>query len=162
MKHTFEKNVLRALFIFGIISLIHLIKKPPTKDWLLVFLFKGFLSSILDNLVVKKGYVTYPIKLFKSFDFSFIFDYLLYPVACVHFNQVTKKSSIPGILLKTLYFSIPMAVTEHFLEKKTKLLKFKKGWNSYTSFITLSITFLISRAFIAIVRKANNEPVPEN
>ncbi|MBM7652757.1 CBO0543 family protein [Neobacillus cucumis] len=162
MKHTLEKNILRALLIFGIISFINLIRKPPAKDWLLIFLFKGFLSSILDNIVVKKGYIKYPIKLFKSFDFSFIFDYLLYPITCVYYNQVTKKSNILGIVVKTFYFSIPMAVTEHLLEKKTSLLKFKKGWNSFTSFWTLSITFLISRAFIAIVRKANNSPVPKN
>jgi hypothetical protein len=162
MKHTLEKNILRALLIFGIISFIKLIIKPPTKDWLLIFLFKGFLSSILDNLVVKKGYIKYPIKLFKLFDFSFIFDYLLYPITCVYYNQVTKKSNILGIFVKVFYFSVPMAVTEHFLDKKTSLLKFKKGWNAFTSLWTLSITFLISRAFIAIVRKANNSPVPKN
>ena len=162
MKQTFEKNVLRTLLIIGIISFINLIRKPPTKDWLLIFLFKGFLSSILDNLIVKEGYIKYPIKLFKSFDFSFIFDYLLYPISCVYYNQVTAKSNIVGIFVKTFYFSIPMTVTEHFLEKKTALIKFKKGWNSLTSFCTLSITFLISRGFIAIVRKANNSPVPKN
>ncbi|TDK64090.1 hypothetical protein E2K98_04275 [Bacillus salipaludis] len=162
MKKTFEKSVLWALLIFGIISFINLIRKPPAKDWLLIFLFKGFLSSILDNLIVKKGYIKYPVKLLKTFDFSFIFDYLLYPITCVYYNQVTKKSNIFGVFLKVFYFSIPMTVTEHFLEKYTSLIKFKKGWNSFTSFYSLSITFLISRAFIAIVRKANNNPVPKN
>lgn len=156
MKHTFEKNALRALFIFGILSFLNLVRKTPVKDWLLVFLFKGFISSILDNVIVKKGYIRYPINLFKYFDFSFIFDYLLYPITCVYYNQVTRKSNILGILVKTLFFSIPMAVIEHFLEKKTSLIKFKKGWNSFISFGTLSITFLVSRAFIAIVRKADN------
>ncbi len=162
MKKTFEKSVLWALFIFGIISFINLIRKPPAKDWLLIFLFKGFLASILDNLIVKKGYIKYPVKLFKSFDFSFIFDYVLYPITCVYYNQVTKKSNIFGIFFKVFYFSIPMTVTEHLLEKYTSLIKFKKGWNSFTSFYSLSITFLIARAFIAIVRKADNNPVPKN
>jgi hypothetical protein len=162
MKHTLEKNILSALLIFGIISFINLMRKPPAKDWLLIFLFKGFISTLLDNITVKKGYIKYPIKLFKSFDISFIFDYLLYPISCVYYNQVTKKSNILGIIVKTFYFTIPMAVTEYFLEEKTSLIKFKNGWSSFTSFWTSSITLLMSRAFIAIVRKANNSPISKN
>src|SRR3954452_8655015 len=142
MKHTFGKNILRALLIFGIISLINLMRRPPIKDWLLIFLFKGVISTLLDNIIVKKGYIKYPINLFKYFDISFIFDYLLYPINCVYFNQVTKKSNILSIIVKTFYFTIPMAVTEYFLEKKTSLIKFKNGWNSFTSFWTSSITLL--------------------
>lgn len=162
MKKNSEKNILIILLIFGTISLLYSIRKPPVKDWLLIFLFKGFLSSILDNLLVKKGYIKYPVRLFESFDYSFIFDYLIFPVTCLFYNQVTKKSDILEILIKSLYFSVPMGVAEYFLEKKTRLIKFKKGWNSVTSFLTLTITFLISRTFIAIVRKANNTPVPKN
>ncbi|MBT2657922.1 hypothetical protein J7E81_22220 [Bacillus sp. ISL-18] len=159
MKHTLEKNILRALLIFGIISFINLMRKPPAKDWLLIFLFKGFISTLLDIIIVKKGYIKYPINLFKSFDISFIFDYLLYPINCVYYNQVTKKSNIFGIIVKSFFFTIPMAITEYFLEKKTSLIKFNNGWNSFTSFWTSSITLLMSRAFIAIVRKATNSPV---
>ncbi|MGV3464201.1 MAG: CBO0543 family protein [Heyndrickxia sp.] len=98
-------------------------------------------------MTVKKGYIKYPINLFKSFDIRFIFDYLLYPISCVYYNQITKKSNILGIMVKTFYFTIPMAVTE---------------WNSFTVFWTLSITFHISRAFIDIVRKAKNSPIAKN
>jgi hypothetical protein len=162
MNQKFEKNTLRLLLIFGLVSLVYSIRKPPVKDWLLVFFFKGFLSSILDNLLVKNGYLKYPVNLFKSFDYSFIFDYIIYPVTCLYYNQITAKSNILGILIKTLYFSVPMSVAEYVLEKKTKLIEFKKGWNSVTSFFSLTITFLISRTFIAIVRKMNNTPVQKD
>ncbi|WP_160725377.1 CBO0543 family protein [Bacillus sp. USDA818B3_A] len=162
MNRKFEKNTLRLLLLFGIISLLYSIRKPPVKDWLLIFLFKGFISSILDNLLVKKGYLKYPVNLFTSFDYSFIFDYLIYPVTCLFYNQLTMKSNILGILFKTLYFSVPMSVAEHFLEKHTRLIKFNKGWTSLTSFFALTFTFLISRTFIAIVRKMNNNPIPKN
>ncbi|TYS47635.1 CBO0543 family protein [Bacillus infantis] len=158
----FEKNTLRFLLVFGLISFINLMRKPPVKDWMLIFLFKGYISSILDKLLVRKGYITYPVKLVKSFDVSFIFDYLLYPVTCVYFNQVTKSSSPMGILIKSVCFSGPMAIVEHFFEKRTRLIRFKKGWSSATSFYSLTLTFLISRAFIAIIRKASKAPVPDN
>ncbi len=160
--HKFEKNTLRLLLIFGLLSFLNLMRKPPVKDWMLIFLFKGYLSSILDKLVTKKGYISYPVKLFKLFDISFIFDYLLYPIACVYYNQVTKSSNLLTIFMKSLYFSIPMTLVEHFFETRTSLIKFKKGWSSFTSFYTITITFLISRTFIAIIRKSPNTPVPRN
>jgi hypothetical protein len=161
-KQSVEKNILWFLLLFGIINFIKLIRKPPVKDWLIIFLLKGFLSSLLDAILVKKGYIKYPITLLKSVNISFGFDYLLHPIACVYYNQVTKSSNIVGIFIKALFFSIPMAVTEHFLEKKTKLIKFKKGWTSFTSFWTMTVTFLFSRLIIALVRKGDNTPVPEN
>ncbi|WP_305037887.1 CBO0543 family protein [Halalkalibacter wakoensis] len=125
-------------------------------------MFKGFLSSILDKLLVRGGYIKYPVKLAKCCDISFVFDYLIFPIICVYYNQVTKTSNLFGILTKTLYFSIPMGIIEHFFEKRTSLISFHKGWNSFISFLAVTITFLISRAFIAIIRKAPNKPVPEN
>lgn len=161
-KQSAEKNILWFLLIFGIISLIKINRKQPVKDWTIIFLLHGFLSSIFDTIVVKKGYVKYPVTLLKSVNISFGFDFLLFPIVCMYYNQVTKSSNILVILIKTLCFSIPMAVIEHFLEKYTDLIKFKKGWTSFTSFWTLSITFLISRLIIAFVRKEAQTPVPEN
>ncbi|WP_226669794.1 CBO0543 family protein [Metabacillus litoralis] len=162
MKLTFEKNFLRFLLIFGVLTFINLIRKPPTKDWLLIFLFKGYISSILDKIAVTKDRLVYPVSLFKWFDISFIFDYLLFPVACIYYNQATKVSNKVMIVVKTLYFSIPMTLVEYLLEQHTKLIKFKKGWNIYFSFFTLTLTFLLSRMFIAAVRKSDNSRIPEN
>jgi hypothetical protein len=51
---------------------------------------------------------------------------------------------------------------EYFFETRTSLIKFKNGWNIYTSFITLNLTLIISRAFIALIRKSDNTIVPKN
>lgn len=42
-----------------------------------------FFSSILDTIVVKMGYLKYPVTLLKSVNISFGFDYLLHPIVCV-------------------------------------------------------------------------------
>lgn len=162
MKQTFERNTLRVLLVFGVIMFIKLIMKPPTKDWMLVFLFKGFISSILDKLAVTKGKIVYPVNLFKSFDISFLFDYLLFPIACVYYNQITKTSNVAGILFKSLYFSVPMSVVEYYFETRTSLIKFRNGWNIYVSFVTLTVTFLITRMYIMLIRKADNSQIPTN
>ncbi len=162
MTQRFEKYTLRFLLVFGLIMFANLMRKPPTKDWLLIFLFKGYISSILDKTIVTKKKIIYPVKLVKWFDISFVFDYILFPVVCVYYNQITKSSSLIWIIIKIFYFSIPMTLLEYFFETRTSLIKFRNGWNIYHSFLTMSLSFLVSRAFIALIRNADNTNVPEN
>lgn len=123
------------------------------KDWLMVFLLKGYIASILDNLLVKKGYLKYPVSLFKTFDISVLFSYILFPVTCIYFNQVTKNSGIIAIFSKCILFSLPSAFAEHWIEKKTDLIKYKKGWTSIHSFASIASTFLAVRFLMGGIRK---------
>lgn len=150
----FEKNTLRILFILGIGTFFNLIRKPPMKDWIIIFLLKSYIASILDNLLVKKGYLKYPVNLFKTFDISALFSYLIFPISCIYFNQVTKQSTIKGILYKCLLFSLPSALAEHLLERNTKLIKYKRSWTSIHSFVSIFSTFLMVRFLMTLIRKA--------
>lgn len=149
-----EKLLLRVLFVIGIGSFLNLLRKPPLKDWLIIFLLKSYIASILDNLLVKKGYLTYPVKFLKTFDVSVIFSYLLFPVTCIYYNQVTRNSSIVGILVKCLLFSLPIAIAEHWIERKTNLIKYKKSWTSFYSLGSIAATFLFVRFMMILIRKA--------
>ncbi|WP_456271424.1 CBO0543 family protein [Bacillus sp. AK031] len=152
MKKKEEKSILLLLLVFGIVALINLIRKPPVKDWVIIFLLKAYISSILDKFTVKKGFLVYPIKLINLFDTSFIFDYLLFPISCVYYNQVTYQKSFFSIFTRVLLFSIPMTIVEQWLEHKTDLVKYKKGWNWIYTFTSLNLTFLLVRGAIAIIR----------
>ncbi|WP_421384816.1 CBO0543 family protein [Bacillus salacetis] len=152
MRKRNEQSLLIFLLLFGLISLVNLVRKPPVKDWIIIFLLKGFLSSILDNVMVKKGYVRYPVKLFKIFDTSFIFDYLLFPITCVYYNQLTYQNGLNSIIKRVFYFSIPMTIVEQWLENKTNLIKYKNGWNWLYTLLSLSGTFLFVRAMIGLIR----------
>ncbi|EOR21879.1 hypothetical protein A499_20878 [Niallia nealsonii AAU1] len=126
------------------------------------FLTEKLYSSILDNLLVKKGYLTYPVKLLKTFDVSVLFSYLLFPVTCIYYNQVTKNSSIAGTLMKTLLFSVPSTFAEHWIERKTNLIKYKKSWTSVHSFLSIAGTFLLVKLIMGLVSKAAIRQSGEN
>nr|WP_263326807.1 CBO0543 family protein [Neobacillus sp. Marseille-Q6967] len=153
MRRHQEKNILRFLFIVGIVSFINLVRKPPTKDWLIIFLLKSYIASIFDMLFVKKGYLKYPVNLIKTFDISVLFSYLIFPVTCIYFNQITKNSTILGILGKCLLFSLPSAIAEHWIEKNTNLIRYKKSWTSFHSFLSIAVTFLMVRFIMVFIRK---------
>ncbi|MEH7119941.1 CBO0543 family protein [Neobacillus vireti] len=158
----FEKGLLRILFVFGIATFINLVRKPPVKDWLIIFLLKSYIASILDNVLVKKGYLKYPVNLFKTFDISVLFSYLLFPVSCIYFNQVTRKSSYLGIIFKALLFSAPSALAEDWIEKNTKLITYKKSWTSLHSFFSIATTFIMVRYLIGLIRKISKKQAENN
>lgn len=157
MKHKFEKRTLKILWLFGIISFFNLMRKPALKDWLIIFFLKSYIASFLDNILVRKGYIRYPVNLMKSFDVSVLFSYLIFPVMCVYFNQVTRNLRMPGIMLVSLLFSIPSAIAENWLEKNTKLISYKKSWTSFHSFASIASTFLAVRFLISLIRKIANQ-----
>lgn len=70
-----------------------------------------------------------------------LFDYILFPITCVFYNQLTKDFRIIQCLLKVLYFSIPMTIAELWLEKNTRIIKYKNGWNWTTTFYSLSFPY---------------------
>ncbi|MFC0476217.1 CBO0543 family protein [Robertmurraya beringensis] len=152
MRNKLEMNILKALFIISLGLFINLLRKPPIKDWLLVFFLKSYFATFIDNLLVRKGFLKYPVNLISGFDISVLFSYLLFPISCVYFNQITKTSSVFDIVKKCLYFSVPSAIAEHFLERKTKLINYKKSWNSYYSFLSIAFSFLIVRALMGMIR----------
>ncbi|WP_404428187.1 CBO0543 family protein [Sutcliffiella horikoshii] len=156
MGRKFEKNLIKLLYFFGIGSFIFSIKKPLAKDWLLVFFIKSYYASLVDQMVVNKGYVEYPIRIPSKVKTSLLFDYILFPITCVFYNQLTKDSPIIQCLLKVLYFSVPMTITELWLEKNTQLVKYKKGWNWKTNFNSLSFSFLLVRFSMSVIRRLFN------
>jgi hypothetical protein len=153
MGKRFERKILRLLFLFGIVSFLFSVRKPPVKDWLIIFLLKSYIASILDNILVKKGYLKYPVNLFKTFDISVLFSYLLFPVSCIYFNQATKNSGTLGIIVKSILFSAPSSLAEDWIEKNTKLITYKKSWTSLHSFFSIASTFLLVRFLMSLIRK---------
>lgn len=148
---TVEKTTLKSLFLFGVVAFFNLVRKPLMKDWLIIFFLKSYISSILDVIAVKKGYLKYPVTLFKIFDVSVLFSYILFPISFVYYNQLTKNSNIFGMTVKALGFSIPMTIVENWLEKNTRLIEYKKSWDWKYTFSSLTTTFLIVRLIMGII-----------
>lgn len=160
-----DRNILNGLLGFGLLALPWLLlRKRPFKDWVMVFTIKGVYASILDSLVVKQKRVTYPIRfLSQAFKINILFDYLLFPVTCIFYNQITYHSKLFGILGKAFFFTIPMTIMETGFVKKTNLIKWKKTlisrkkkWTWYYTLISLTISFWLDRALIGLIRKVSN------
>ena len=153
-----QKKLLRIVLGVGLLLIPFAFKREKLKDWLLIFFLKGYIASFLDQIIVKKKRISYPVRFMsKYFDSSLLFDYLLFPLLCVFYNRTSEKSNLHSIFLQSLIYTTPMTVLEVILEKKTNLIRYKKNWNWLITYSTLVVTFLIVRGFIAIIRKFNIE-----
>ncbi|MDE5414303.1 CBO0543 family protein [Alkalihalobacterium chitinilyticum] len=150
-----DKFILGTLFVVGIGLLPLALRKRPIKDWLLVFLWNAATNGIIDNFVVTYNTVKYPTRLLpKVFKINILFDFLLYPTMTMFYNQFTEKDNKPlTIFLKLLCFTIPMILIELWAERNTGLIKFKRSWKWYHSFISLNVKSLVTRLWIGLVRK---------
>ena len=153
-----QKKLLRIILGVGLLLIPFAFKREKLKDWLLIFFLKGYISSFLDQIIVKKKHISYPVRFMsKYFDSSILFDYLLFPLLCVFYNRTSEKSNLHSIFLQSFIYSTPMTVLEVILEKNTNLIRYKKNWNWLITYSTLVVTFLFVRGFIAIIRKFNIE-----
>jgi hypothetical protein len=148
-----EKRILQLLTIIGLSGWALLFRKGPMKEWFIIYLFKTLISTLIDGPVAKQKYVQYPKRYFpKLYDSNITFVYLLFPLACVFYNQFTYKMDKIKTILSVFLFSVPMTVVENWLEKNTRLVKYGKGWNGFYTLSFLTITFWIVRVFIEWIR----------
>jgi hypothetical protein len=149
-----DKIVLYCTLIVTLCSLPFLVlRKPPIKDWLIVYLFNAATNGVIDIFLTTFKIVRYPVRFFpKIFSANLLFDYLVYPSLTILYNQMTEKDKPIAIFYKLLYFTVPMFFIEYWAVRKTNLIKWNKGWKWYHTFISVTIKSLLTRCVIGIVR----------
>ncbi|GAE28797.1 CBO0543 family protein [Halalkalibacter hemicellulosilyticus] len=154
-----DRSLLYLITAIGMSGWVLLFRKRDHfKDWLIIYLFKTLVSTLMDGPVIKRKFLQYPIRLFpKWFDSNIAFLYLIFPMLCVMYNQFTYQMKPIKTFFSVFLFSLPMAGIEHWLEKRTNLVEFNKGWTSVHTIFVLTLTFWFVRLFIYTVRKLDNK-----
>lgn len=148
-----DKLILYGLTLFGIVLFPFAFKKEPKKDWIIVFLLKTLISSFFGNIIASTKLLEFPVRLFPiAYKSSVLYDFLLFPLLCVFYNQTTYKSKLISIVSQAFAYSIPMTAIEYFLEKKTNLIRYYK-WKWHYTLFSLVVTFLFVRGAMGYIRK---------
>lgn len=152
MKLSAEQIIIIAALLITLFSLIFLVDWRHFRDWIVIFLYKSVLDAFWGSPVVNMNLLEYPVRLLpRFFDTSLLFEFWVFPVLCILYNQVTRERGLWPIFYYALLFSAGMTAVEYPLELYTDLIHYIK-WSWFTTFYTLTITFLSSRAFIAFYR----------
>lgn len=149
---TTEMMISISAFVITLLLLIFAIDWRYFRDWIVVLLFKSHLDCLWGSPVVTLQLIEYPARFLpKYYETSILFEFWVFPILCVLYNQVTMKRGIVAIIGYALVFSAGITAVEYPLELYTNLIHYI-DWSWFTTFYTLLITFLMSRAFIAFFR----------
>ncbi|WP_342431285.1 CBO0543 family protein [Neobacillus sp. FSL H8-0543] len=124
------------------------IPKNKIRLAVVAFLFKQVITILFGLVVVELGLLEYPIRLFASVNrTSFTYEYFAFPVVCAAFNVWYPNGRNP--VFQIGYYSGVVSVltaVEVIIEKHTDLINFIH-WEWYTSWITICLSFYITRLF---------------
>lgn len=138
--------------VLALLILVFLIDWRYFRDWIVVLLFKMNIDFIWGSPVVNLKLIDYPVRLLPHYyNTCILFELWVFPILCVWYNQVTKDKSLLPIIGYALLFSAGITMIEYPIERYTRLIEYLQ-WRWFTTFYTLTITFLMSRAFIAFYR----------
>ncbi|KKK37460.1 hypothetical protein WQ57_13490 [Mesobacillus campisalis] len=154
-----DKIFLHTFLVLNLMAIVPiLLRKPPLKDWLLVFLLDAFTNVLADRFIVAHNFVSYPVRLLpKVFKTHVLFDFLISPTFTVLFNQFTEKDRPAKAFIKLVLLLTPLSIFEFLAVKYTRLINWKSGWKWYYSFVTLTLKFMIIRAAIGLVRRVDSK-----
>jgi hypothetical protein len=140
-----EAVLLVAVPIITVVSLMF-VPKSKLIQAQFIFQFVQFLTWVLGLTAVELGLIEYPYRELSSVNrTSFIFEFLVLPIMCIHFNMRFPECS-SKVVKCTYYFGITLVFTlvEYLVEKYTLILKYT-GWHLYWTFISICFIFWLSR-----------------
>ncbi|MCL6634875.1 MAG: hypothetical protein K6T29_03800 [Peptococcaceae bacterium] len=152
MEMTVEPVISVAAALAALLLLVFTVDWRHFRDWVVVFLYKCVLDSLWGTAAVVTNRIEFPYRqLPHAFKMSLLFDFWVFPVLCILYNQVTRERGLWPVLYQALLFSAVITAMEYPLERYTQLIKYL-NWSWLTTFFTLTVSFLSSRAFIAFYR----------
>ncbi|WP_416148562.1 CBO0543 family protein [Salipaludibacillus sp. HK11] len=156
-KKTLQNNTLRFWLVLSLIILSFSLKKRNKKEWLLIYLLNAVSNGFIDMIIVKNHIVKFPIRLLpKIFNINILFDFFVYPTITVVYNQMSYYDKPLTSLYKLLFVSIPMLLIEYWLEAKTDLIEWRRGWKWYHTYTSIVIKSLLERLLVGKIREVRS------
>jgi hypothetical protein len=114
----------------------------------LAFLFKQAITWSVGLPVVEYHLLEYPIRCLADVNrTSITYEFMAFPAACALFNAYYPQQR--GKFFRLFYyvaFTSVLTVIEVLLEKYTEVIKYVH-WSGWWTFVTIWITFMMTRAF---------------
>lgn len=148
-----ERIILWSLLIIGITLLFSSLRKPPIKNWILIFSLASCFSTFFGVLVVEEKMLEYPVRFLGNyFSSSLLYEYLLFPVVCIYFYQTTYRSRYLNIVLQCILYTTVLTIIEFFFERYTELIKYHT-WTWIYTFISTFLLMMFIRFLMQLINR---------
>lgn len=143
-----EYIILASSWIILAILLLIFVPKSRIREANVILMFKQVMTWLLGSIVVQLHLIEYPVRLFPyALRTSFTFEFFVYPSLCVFFNLYYPEDK--GLFRRFVHYFIyttGITVFEVILETYTNNIRYI-NWTWYYTWITIFITFLLSRFY---------------
>lgn len=127
--------------------LVVFVPRNRVREAHVIFFFKQLLTWIFGLLVAEYSLIEYPQRFFsQATRASFTFEFFVYPAICVVFNLYYPSHGWFRIINHYIFYCTAITVFEVILERNTDLITYIH-WEWYWTWLTLFITFLVSRLY---------------
>ena len=143
-----EKVILLLAWSLTVIMLLIFVPRKKFREAQVIFLFKQFITWLFGLIAVESKLIEYPVRIFTiATRASFTFEYFVYPaisvIFCLYYPSKVKRFKV---FLYYAGFCSAITIIEVLLEKFTVLINYL-NWNWFHTWISLFITFFLSRCY---------------
>lgn len=154
----FESILIVIEWIITIALLIKFIPRNKLREAYVAYFFKQLITWLTGLVVAELGLIIYPVRMFpRASGTSFTFEYFVYPAICAIFNVNYPENK--SKLVQSFYyisFCTVITIVEVIIEKTTDILIYIH-WTWYITWITLFITFFMTRKYFEWFFRLNKE-----
>lgn len=149
LRHRKEKFIETASWVVMVLLLIKYVPRNRLREANIAFLFKQVITWLFGLMVTEYRLIKYPYRMFfrKFTKSSFTFEYFVYPALCVLFNLYYPDKK--NYLYKAFHYfwhTGIITLLELYALKYTRLIVYKR-WTWYWTFVTVWISYYISRVY---------------
>lgn len=148
------------IILITAVMLVVYVPRSRLREALVVFFFKQTITWPLGLAVVHYGLIEYPVRFFSNATkVHFSFEYFIYPSLCSIFMMTYPVGQ--GWLRRFMHYFIfctVMTVLEVGAERYTASINYIH-WTWYATWLSLFITFFLSRKFYVWFFKVNDDGV---
>ncbi|CAG7642694.1 hypothetical protein PAESOLCIP111_04371 [Paenibacillus solanacearum] len=150
MNWTVERVLLVAVYVISIGAFV-LIPAHRRREAHVTFLCQELVTWFLGLVVVENDWIRYPVREMQvGTTSSIVYEYISYPVVTAYFNlYYPRRRKLPVQLAYYVLAVSALTTPEYFIEKYTALIDYEK-WHWYYTFLSLSVTLLLSRLFYSL------------
>jgi hypothetical protein len=157
-----ERIILIAVWTITVVGLAALTPRQSIRPAVVIFMFKQVITWLFGVLVVEYRLIAYPVREFVyASRTSFSFEYFIYPAVCVVFVlRYPERKPLLHRIGWYVFFPTWMTIAEVLIEKYTLLIRYL-NWSWYLTWLTLFVTFFLSRHFYLWFVKKNVGATPQ-
>jgi hypothetical protein len=140
-----SRTVLIIATVIGLCCIPILFRKKYRKRSLIIFVIAVAANALLENYLITKDYLYFPVRYFPGiFKNNIMYDYLVCPLISVAYCQTSSRKKLIGVYAQGIIYSVLQTLLEYFMLTQTELIRYNDvKWSIWHTLVILLVYKII-------------------